>query len=167
MEMAAAALPLARAAHVFVAAAAVADQRPRETAPQKVKKREGEELLPLVRTPDVLATATLEAPEGEARPLFVGFAAETERVVANAREKLARKRLDLIAANEVGAKGKGFASASNALVLIDRSGKARRVPQMSKDDAAHALLDRVQELLAERDRGRGRPRAPRARRPSS
>jgi phosphopantothenoylcysteine decarboxylase/phosphopantothenate--cysteine ligase len=142
-EMAAAVLPKVPSCQLFVAAAAVADQRPKERATQKVKKREGEEALTLVRTPDVLLSASASTPAEGARPVLVGFAAETENVLENAREKLARKKLDLVAANDVSDAAGGFASASNRLVLIDRRGQVVRLDMMSKEDAAHALLDRV------------------------
>ncbi len=142
-EMAAAVLPEVASCQLLVAAAAVADQRPKERAGQKVKKREGEEALTLVRTSDVLLAASAAAPAQGPRPILVGFAAETENVLANAREKLARKRLDLIAANDVSEAGAGFAAASNRLTLIDRLGQVAPLERMSKEDAAHALLDRV------------------------
>jgi phosphopantothenoylcysteine decarboxylase/phosphopantothenate--cysteine ligase len=142
-EMAAAVLPKVPSCQLFVAAAAVADQRPKARATQKVKKREGEEALSLVRTPDVLLSASAAAPAEGARPILVGFAAETENLLGNAREKLARKKLDLVAANDVSDAAGGFASASNRLVLIDRRGQVVPLDMMSKEDAAHALLDRV------------------------
>jgi phosphopantothenoylcysteine decarboxylase/phosphopantothenate--cysteine ligase len=146
--MASAAVTAAVDAQLFVAAAAVADQRPDTRAPQKVKKREGEETLTLVRTPDVLAHAVASA--GEPRPIFVGFAAETEQVVANATEKLQRKGLDLIAANDVSGPAAGFATLTNRLTLIDRSGQVRELPEASKEDLAHALLDQVVEIARAR-----------------
>src|SRR5205085_6870579 len=82
---------------VVVMAAAVADQRPAKRAGQKVKKKPGDETVTLVRTPDILASLG----ERAQRPLLVGFAAETENVEENAREKLLRKNLDLIVANDV------------------------------------------------------------------
>lgn len=104
-------------ADVYVAAAAVADWTPRAAAGHKLKKQPGVEhlVLELVRTPDVLA----EVAAHPLRPrLVVGFAAETENLVANARAKLAAKRIDLIAANRVGVPGSGFESDSNALTVI-------------------------------------------------
>lgn len=145
-EMAAAVLPEVPSCQLFVAAAAVADQRPKERASQKVKKREGEETMSLVRTPDVLLAASASAPAQGPRPILVGFAAETENLLANAREKLARKKLDLVAANDVSEAGGGFASASNRLALIDRQGQVVQLDRMSKEDAAHALLDRAVAL---------------------
>lgn len=144
-EMAAAVLPRVKDARLVVAAAAVADQRPDERSPQKVKKSEGPQTLTLVRTPDILATAAA-LPAAGPRPIFVGFAAETERVVENAKEKLARKGLDLIAANDVAAPDGGFGTETNRLTLIDRTGRSLELPSLTKADAAHALLDRVLSL---------------------
>lgn len=130
---------------LFVSVAAVADQRPKLRAAQKVKKGEGEEQLTLVRTPDILARASAQA-AGERRPLFVGFAAETEQVLEHAAEKLQRKGLDLIAANDLTEAGSGFGTATNRLTLIDRSGAKTELPPMSKEEAAHGLLERVVAL---------------------
>lgn len=147
-EMAEATLPAVRGAQLLVAAAAVADQRPQARAPHKVKKQDGPETVVLVRTQDILATAVAQAP-AKGRPLFVGFAAETERVVENAREKLTRKGLDLVAANDVSEEGSGFATGTNRLILIDRTGKEHELARMTKDDAALALLDRAVTLRRE------------------
>lgn len=142
---------------LFIASAAVADQRPKTAAKQKVKKRAGTESLELVRTPDVLAEASKRS-RGDRRPFFVGFAAETENVVENAREKLARKALDLIVANDVSAPGIGFASPSNAVVLIDRTGHIEQVPEMDKGSLAHLLVDRIVTLRIQKGDGRVKKR---------
>ncbi|HEX9579374.1 MAG TPA: bifunctional phosphopantothenoylcysteine decarboxylase/phosphopantothenate--cysteine ligase CoaBC [Myxococcales bacterium] len=125
---------------VVVMAAAVSDQRPAEHSGQKVKKKEGEELVRLVRTPDILA-ALGARPQ---RPLLVGFAAETENLEANAREKLVRKNLDLIVANEVPA---GFGGESNRVLLLGRDG-GRAELSGSKLAVAHGIWDRVRALLS-------------------
>ena len=80
----------------------------------------------------------------------VGFAAETNDLLANARTKLAEKGLDLIAANDVTAPGSGFAVDTNQVTLIDTSGEAVELPLMPKYDVSHRLLDRVVELLKAR-----------------
>ena len=144
-EMAQAALARVTGCDLFVSVAAVADQRPKARAEQKVKKSEAEETLTLVRTPDILARAAAEAP-AQGRPLFVGFAAETEKVVEHAAEKLRGKRLDLVAANDVTEAGSGFGTATNRLTLVDRDGGRLELPAMGKEDAAHALLERVVAL---------------------
>lgn len=124
---------------VVVMAAAVADQRPFERAPQKVKKKEGEELLRLVRTPDILA-ALGARPQ---RPLLVGFAAESENVEENARGKLQRKNLDLIVANDV---ADAFGKETNRAIVLARDG-ARSELGGTKLAVAHAIWDMVRARL--------------------
>ncbi len=109
-------------ADCLVAAAAVSDYRPAEYAPQKRKKGPGPETVTFVRTPDVLMEASLRVAERARRPLLVGFAAETEDVLAHARGKLERKGLDAIVANDVTAPGAGFGTDTNAVVLLTRTG---------------------------------------------
>ena len=133
-------------ADVYIGAAAVADFTPRRTATSKIKKREGEDglTLELVRTRDILADVAGHAQ----RPrLVVGFAAETEDLEANARAKLAKKRLDLIAANRVGVEGSGFESDDNALVVYGPGGFARTLGPAPKTQLADDLLDLILERL--------------------
>ncbi len=119
---------------VFIASAAVADYRPFAVADQKIKKSEGDLSLTLVRTADILAEVAALQP----RPFVVGFAAETDNVEGYARGKLERKRLDMIAANRVGADGCGFDAEDNALSVywpgggaeIARAPKARVAEQL-------------------------------------
>ena len=133
---------------MLLMAAAVADYRPAEDAPQKIKKGEGDLTLRLVRTPDVLA-AVAERRAATGRPrVVVGFAAETENLIENARAKLQAKGLDLIVANDVTAPGAGFAVETNRVVILDREGRADPLPLMSKPAVAEAVLDRVAGLLA-------------------
>jgi phosphopantothenoylcysteine decarboxylase/phosphopantothenate--cysteine ligase len=116
---------LARVASVdfFIAAAAVSDWRPSERAAQKRKKAPGAESLQLERTPDVLAEAA-EAVRGAARrPVLVGFAAETERLLENASAKLLRKGLDAIVANDVSRPDAGFAADTNTVTVLSRDGE--------------------------------------------
>jgi phosphopantothenoylcysteine decarboxylase / phosphopantothenate---cysteine ligase len=133
-------------ARAVVMAAAVSDQRPAQAARQKVKKSEGEETLRLLRTPDVLAGLAARFAVDANRPVLVGFAAETERVEEHAREKLVRKNLDLIVANDVSAVGAGFAAPTNRVVLLDREG-GRTELSGTKLALAHAIWDRVRERL--------------------
>jgi phosphopantothenoylcysteine decarboxylase / phosphopantothenate---cysteine ligase len=124
----------------FIASAAVSDWRPRARAPQKVKKTEGPETLTLVRTPDVLAEASARVWGRERRPVLVGFAAETERVEEHAREKLERKRLDVIVANDVTAPGAGFGVDTNRVTVLTRDGERRELAG-TKREVARALLE--------------------------
>jgi phosphopantothenoylcysteine decarboxylase/phosphopantothenate--cysteine ligase len=136
---------LARAAHsdVFVAAAAVGDFRPQSVLPQKFKKGGAALELALVENPDILA----EVAALPQRPFVVGFAAETENVEAHARAKLERKRLDLIAANQVGA-GLGFERDDNALLLLWPDGGREELARADKRSLARALVARIAALRA-------------------
>jgi phosphopantothenoylcysteine decarboxylase / phosphopantothenate---cysteine ligase len=121
-SMHAQALSMAPSADLFIAAAAVADYRPAEQSLQKIKKSTDETVLALVKNPDIIADVCTLVAGRSTRPLLVGFAAETETVLENARAKRVRKGLDFIAANHVGP-GKGMEAEGNALVLIGRDGE--------------------------------------------
>lgn len=132
-------------ADVYIGAAAVADFTPRQVAGSKIKKQAGQEglTLELVRTPDILADVASHA----RRPrLVVGFAAETDDVAHYARDKLTRKRLDLIAANRVGVAGSGFESDDNALTVYWPGGE-RALGPAPKTALADQLLDLILERL--------------------
>ena len=134
---------------IFIGTAAVADYRPTQCAPQKIKKT-GESLqLELTRTVDILAHVSASTP----RPFVVGFAAETHAVEHHARAKLLAKNLDLIAANEVG-HSKAFDCDHNALLVLWRGGGRIELPSASKCELANALtgliVERFQEQLRER-----------------
>jgi phosphopantothenoylcysteine decarboxylase/phosphopantothenate--cysteine ligase len=124
---------------VLVMAAAVSDYRPKTASSEKIKKDQAELTLSLELNPDILR----EAGQRKEKRLLIGFAAETESLLANARKKLAEKNLDLIVANDVGRPGAGFAVDTNIVKLIDRSGKIEELPLMSKEDLADRLLDRI------------------------
>ncbi len=119
-EMHAAVMAEVAGCAVFIACAAVADYRPAEVAPGKIKKSRPELELRLLRNPDIVAGVAALQP----RPFTVGFAAETERLLENAREKLERKGLDLVIANDVGRRDTGFDSDFNELTLVSREGVA-------------------------------------------
>ncbi|MDY3197272.1 MAG: bifunctional phosphopantothenoylcysteine decarboxylase/phosphopantothenate--cysteine ligase CoaBC [Pseudomonadaceae bacterium] len=130
-------------ADLFIASAAVADYRPAQCAPGKLKKdttREDGMTLHLVRNPDILATLATHA----RRPAYcVGFAAETDDVLGYASDKLTRKNLDLIVANDVSQAGIGFNSDDNAVTLIDRSLTPQPLPQASKQKLARQIIARI------------------------
>lgn len=139
--------PGALACDAYIGAAAVADFTPRAFAGSKLKKMPGTETLTLelVKTRDILAEVATHA----RRPaLVVGFAAETNDVAAYARDKLERKRLDLICANRVGVGATGFESDDNALLVLGRDGFERALGPASKSELASRLLDLVAERLA-------------------
>ena len=129
-------------ADVVVMAAAVSDYRPAKTASQKIKKEADSDgmTLHLLKNEDFFK-------EVPADVLRVGFAAETESLVANAQTKLQEKGLDLIAANDVTEEGSGFEVETNRVTLIDHSGRIEELPLMDKYDVGHRILDRAVELM--------------------
>lgn len=132
----------ASACDIFVASAAVADYRPEQAAPEKMKKTADRIELRLVRNPDIVS----EVAARDRRPFTVGFAAETTRVVEHAREKLRAKKLDLIVANDVSRADIGFNSDYNEVVLISETA-ATELPRGSKDQIARALVGEIARLF--------------------
>jgi phosphopantothenoylcysteine decarboxylase/phosphopantothenate--cysteine ligase len=133
---------------LFVGAAAVSDYRPRSASPRKIKKADGEETLVLARTPDILAGLGTRFAGTEHAPVLVGFAAETEEVIARAREKLKRKRCDLVVANKVGTPGAGFGAETNRVALVSATELAEI--EGPKDKIAEAILDWILPVLEAR-----------------
>jgi phosphopantothenoylcysteine decarboxylase/phosphopantothenate--cysteine ligase len=131
---------------VVVMAAAVADYRPSEQAVQKVPKGEETVTLVLKKTPDILAELGRRRLASGRGPVLVGFAAETEDVVAHAAAKREAKHVDLIVANDVSRTDAGFAVDTNEVTLVGPEG-AEVVPLQSKSRVAAAILDRVERLL--------------------
>lgn len=150
-------------ADVLVMSAAVADYRPAQVAAQKLKKEQhgGTQMyqmgdafsLPLVRTPDILGelAALLDGQSGKSglqRPLVrVGFAAETDELVAYARAKLAAKHLDLLVANDVSRADSGFGTDTNKVLLFHANGEMEDLPLLSKAEVAAQLWDRIVPVL--------------------
>ena len=135
------------AATIFIAAAAVSDYRPAERAIEKIKKSDSHLTLRLEPTPDILAEVSNARRDGL---LVVGFAAETNDLVKHAREKMERKHLDAIVANDITREGAGFDTDTNIITLITRDQEsAVELPIMSKLDAAHRVLDAVARLRRE------------------
>lgn len=131
------------AATIVVKAAAVADYRPAQAASHKMKKSEGRLSLELERTSDILEAVG----QVKGSRVLVGFAAETENLLAEGRRKLAQKNCDLLVANIVGRPGSGFESDSNEVKILDRSGAVRQAGPAPKTQIAHLVLDRVSALL--------------------
>lgn len=130
-------------AQVAIFAAAVADYRPVQAAPQKIKKH-GETLtLTLERTPDILGSARASGFSG----VLVGFAAETENLIANATGKLQRKGCDLIVANDVSGSETGFDTDENEITLVFANGEVRPLPRASKDALAKILVGVCTQLM--------------------
>ncbi|MEZ5141862.1 MAG: bifunctional phosphopantothenoylcysteine decarboxylase/phosphopantothenate--cysteine ligase CoaBC [Acidimicrobiales bacterium] len=139
-DMEAAIMPVAADHDVIVMAAAVADFRPAHPADHKVKKGDSVPTIELVPTHDFLVDLGQRKPPDQ---VLVGFAAETDDVLANARSKLERKRLDLIVANDVAAPGVGFEHDTNEVVILRADGTERHVPLTDKAAVADAVLDEV------------------------
>lgn len=137
---------LAQEQDLLIQAAAPADYRAKEVAPQKIKKQGGEPMtFTLVENPDVAATLGKAKRSGQ---VFVGFAAETNDVLAHARDKLARKNLDMIVANDVMRPGAGFDVDTNIVTLITKDGQ-EALPMMSKAEVAQRILDHALALRKE------------------
>jgi len=142
-EMAAAVRAALPDADVLVMAAAPADFRPAQVAPSKIKKRSAPKEIELVPTPDILMTTRASRKQGA---IMVGFALETDDVLAGGRDKLAAKGLDLIVVNDATEAGAGFGVDTNRVTILSASGGTDELPLMSKRDVAEAILDRVEAL---------------------
>jgi phosphopantothenoylcysteine decarboxylase / phosphopantothenate---cysteine ligase len=132
----------AREANVIIMAAAVSDYRAASPYPQKMKRGDGRLVLELEPTPDILA----ELGHDKGSRILVGFAAETERVAENARDKLSRKHADMIVANDVTQEGAGFDSDTNVVTLFVRDGREIPLPKLSKFEVANRILDQIPSL---------------------
>ena len=142
-QMREAVLSACQGADALIMAAAVSDYRPAEISEQKIKKTDDSEglVLNLVKNADFFR----EVPEGVLR---VGFAAESQNLLANAKKKLSEKNMSLIAANDITAPDSGFNVDTNRVILIDRDGGAEELPLLSKYEVGHRILDRVVGLLS-------------------
>ena len=149
-DMHEAVMRVASNADVVIMAAAVADYAPAAPAAQKVTKTDGPLTLTLQRTKDILSDlGSMRAGLGGDRPVLVGFAAETQDLLARAREKRVRKKVDLIVANDVSKPDQGFDADTNAVTIVGE-GDEQVVPLQSKARVAAVILDRVEHLLRSR-----------------
>ncbi len=142
-EMYRAVLAKLESARVVIKAAAVSDYRPTHKAASKIKKGHAMSEIALEPTPDILA----ELGKRKGERILVGFAAETDDLLANARKKLQRKNLDLVVANDVGQAGAGFDHDTNVVTIVDATGGVEELPLLSKREVADRILDRVKALL--------------------
>ena len=133
----------AKGAVVFVATAAVADWRPAKCAARKLKKGQMSDTLKLVRNPDILKTV---ARRPRKNLVAVGFAAETNDILAEARRKCREKNLDMIVANDVTEKGSGFGVDTNRVTLVRKDGSAERLPLMTKLAVARRIVRECEDL---------------------
>ena len=127
----------------LIMAAAVADYAPKTVAAQKIKKGAGGMTLELVKTLDILSAV-------KGNFAKVGFAAETQDLIANAKKKLVNKSLDIIVANDVTVKDSGFGAETNKVTILKKDGKMEDLPLMSKREVAEKILDNVAKLLKAR-----------------
>jgi len=130
-------------AQVVIMAAAVSDFRPVETSNRKIKKDEAPTAVPLERTEDIL----LQLGKIKGTRLLVGFAAETENMEQNAINKLQKKNLDLIVANDLLQAGAGFGADTNAVTIIDRTGNETKLPVMPKSRVAEHIIDAIRDCM--------------------
>ena len=128
-------------ADALIMAAAVTDYQPKTAAKTKIKKKSPTLALELIRTPDILT-------EVKGNFVKVGFAAESDNIVANAKQKLNHKKLDLIVANDITDAESGFGTDTNKVTLIDKQGNVEDLPLLTKREVADKILDRVAGLLS-------------------
>jgi len=136
-EMHEATLRLAEDADIVILSAAVADYEPETVAPQKIKKQDETMTLTLRKTPDIARSLG----ERKGNRILVGFAAETEDGIENARRKLAEKNLDLIVLNDVTQEGAGFETTTNIVTLLRPNGEVKALPRLPKTEVAEVILD--------------------------
>ncbi|MDM7986103.1 MAG: bifunctional phosphopantothenoylcysteine decarboxylase/phosphopantothenate--cysteine ligase CoaBC [Smithella sp.] len=135
-------------ATVIIKAAAVADYCPSTTAAEKIKKDKKNISLELKNNPDIIA----EVGKHKGNRILVGFAMETQNLLVNATEKLRKKNMDLIVANNLREEGAGFRTDTNVITIIDRDGKTEALGKMTKMEAADAILDRVKKIMKKGNR---------------
>jgi phosphopantothenoylcysteine decarboxylase/phosphopantothenate--cysteine ligase len=141
-EMREAVLKAVVGAEALMMAAAVSDYRINGPSDQKIKREHGNIILELVPTSDILS----EVPD---TIIKIGFAAESENLIINAKKKLEQKRLDMIVANDITAADSGFDADTNRVSLIDKTGRVEELPLMKKREAAEIILDRLTSLFGE------------------
>ena len=145
-EMAEAVLSRAEEQDIIIKAAAVADYRPKEVADNKIKKKDGDLSIALERTQDILGTLGKNKKPGQ---FLCGFSMETEHTVENARQKLEKKNLDLIVANNVKTEGAGFGVETNVVDFIDR-GETVSLPLLDKAEVADRLLSHILKKMGQK-----------------
>jgi phosphopantothenoylcysteine decarboxylase/phosphopantothenate--cysteine ligase len=144
-EMHKAVLDNYKKATIIIKAAAVADYRPKVLAVEKIKKDKKTLSLELERNPDIIT----EIGKNKGNRIVVGFTMETEtqNLLANAREKLKKKNMDLIIANDLRQEGAGFRTDTNIITIIDRTGKSESYKKMTKVEAAEEILNHVKKII--------------------
>ena len=149
-EMESVVLEHATAADILIMAAAVADFRPASRAAEKIKKEQGPPTIELEQTTDILSAVARQRVNSGRPRVTIGFAAESQDLLDNARRKLDSKGLDLIAANDISAADAGFEVDTNRVVLLDSRGSRQSLPLLDKQAVAEVILQRAADLLAEK-----------------
>jgi len=142
LEMRAAVLDSLEDSTIVIKTAAVGDYKVKDVCSEKIKRERANLILELEETPDILS----EIGKKKGDRIHVGFAAETEDLINNARSKLKNKNLDLIVANDVCMEGAGFESDTNIVKILDKEGSIEELPLMSKEEVAEKILDRVVKI---------------------
>jgi len=146
-EMLRAVLTAIPGSDALIMAAAVADFRPQKQANQKIKKEKGEPEIKFELTPDILASvAQMKASSGFPR-VVVGFAAESQDLIQNAYQKMVKKHMDLIVANDITSKQAGFTVDTNQVTLIEANGESEALPLLSKEEVSQIIINRIKTLL--------------------
>jgi phosphopantothenoylcysteine decarboxylase/phosphopantothenate--cysteine ligase len=147
LEMLEAVLAESAEADALIMAAAIADFRPKQSAPSKMKKRDGIPQVELEATEDVLEAVSAQRSKKKRPRVTVGFAAESRDLLSNASEKLKSKKLDMIAANDISASDAGFGAETNRVTLLFANGKQESLPLVSKTEVAEIIVARLAALL--------------------
>ena len=137
-------------AAIIIKAAAVADYRPKEFSKDKLKKAGKTLSLNLEKNPDIIE----EIGKNKGSRIVVGFAMETQNLLANARKKLSKKKMDLIVANDLRQEGAGFQADTNIITIIDKKGKTESLGKMTKIEAADEILNHIKSLIKKKGGGR-------------
>ena len=128
---------------IIIKSAAVSDYRPKIYSNKKIKKADHDLVLTMERNKDI----AYELGKIKEHRILVGFAAETHDLIENAREKMGRKNLDLIVANDLTLEGAGFAGDTNIIKIIDKEGQIKEYPKMTKTQVAEEILNEIKRLI--------------------
>lgn len=129
--------------NIIIKSASVSDYRPEAISEHKIKKNKGNLNLTLVKNPDIL----YELGKIKGDRMLIGFAAESDNIVKNAKDKMLGKNLDFIVANDITEEGAGFGTDTNIVTIVDIDGKIEKIEKSSKVDIAHRILDKAKQML--------------------
>jgi phosphopantothenoylcysteine decarboxylase/phosphopantothenate--cysteine ligase len=148
-EMLESTLEASEEADALIMAAAVADYRPIKTQKHKIKRHKGVPDIELEVTPDILVEVMKQKKKSGHPSRVIGFAAESQDLLENAKKKLEQKGLDLIVANDISATDAGFSADTNRVTILSQSGNMEELALMHKTEVAERIIDRLEALLAE------------------